>query len=349
MRRVRWCFVLLLTLAAIAPAGAQSVRANRFAENPLITLSTSPSIGDNANGPTVIRVPRWVQRPLGRYYMYFAHHSGQFIRLAYSDSVRGPWTVYEPGVLHVKDTAFYRPQPDPADSLPGLYTHIASPEIYIDEARQRLILWTHGMWTEGQRWPDRRQDALAWVKEHGYAQFTQAAESSDGLRFQVKPAITKQSYLRVFPHDGRFYGMARLGQLLRASAPLDVFELGGSPFRDSPYAGRVRHVTLLESNGLLHIVFSAIGDAPESILHTTVQMKGDWDAWRIGPVSKVLVPETKYECPDLPLEKSEAGEIDRPARQLRDPAFFGDEGKLYLFYTFCGEQGIAGAEVTFAP
>jgi hypothetical protein len=339
----------LAVLAATALASAQSARASRFAENPLITLSTSPSIGDNANGPTVIRVPRWVQRPLGRYYMYFAHHSGQFIRLAYADSVRGPWKVHEPGVLHVKDTAFYRPQPDSADSPPGVYTHIASPEIYIDDARQRLILWTHGMWTEGQRWPERRQDAAAWVKQRGYAQFTQAAESNDGLTFQAKPAITRQSYLRVIPFDGRFYGMARLGQLLRAPGPLEAFELGGSPFRDSSYANRVRHVTLLEDNGLLHIVFSAIGDAPESILYTTLQMKGDWDTWRVGPVSKVLVPETKYECPELPLEKSEVGEIDRPARQLRDPALFRDDGKLYLFYTFCGEQGIAGAEVTLGP
>jgi hypothetical protein len=341
--------LLLAVLVAAAPADAQGVRATRFAENPLITLSTSTSIGDNANGPTVIRVPRWVQRPLGRYYMYFAHHSGQFIRLAYADSVRGPWKIYEPGVLKVENTAFYRPQPDPADSPSGVYTHIASPEIYIDEARQRLILWTHGMWTEGQRWPDRRQDAAAWVKQRGYAQFTQAAESSDGLNFTVRPAITKHSYLRVIPFDGQFYGMARLGQLLRASNPLDAFELGGSPFRDSPYVGRVRHVTLLEERGLLHIVFSAIGDAPESILYTTMSMKGDWDTWRIGPVSKVLVPETKYECPDLPNEKSEVGEIDHPARQLRDPALFRDEGRLYLFYTFCGEQGIAGAEVTFAP
>jgi hypothetical protein len=341
--------LLAAVVAATASLSAQSVRASRFAENPLITLSTSPSIGDNANGPTIIRVPRWVQRPLGRYYMYFAHHSGQFIRLAYADSVRGPWKVHEPGVLHVKDTAFFRPQPDPVDSPPGVYTHIASPEIYIDEARQRVILWTHGMWTEGQRWPERRQDAGAWVKQRGYAQFTQAAESSDGLTFQVKPAITRQSYLRVIPFDGRFYGMARLGQLLRAPGPLEVFELGGSPFRDTPYANRVRHVTLLEDKGLLHTVFSAIGDAPESILHTTLQMKGDWETWRVGPVTKVLVPETTYECPELPLEKSEVGEIDRPARQLRDPALFRDDGKLYLFYTFCGEQGIAGAEVTLAP
>ena len=43
----------------------RDLRATRFVENPLITLTTSPSIGDNANGPTVIRVPGWVQRPLG--------------------------------------------------------------------------------------------------------------------------------------------------------------------------------------------------------------------------------------------------------------------------------------------
>jgi hypothetical protein len=341
--------ILAAAVCAAAAVHAGDLRATRFAENPLITLTMSPSIGDNANGPTVIRVPGWVQRPLGRYYMYFAHHSGQFIRLAYADSVRGPWRVHEPGVMKVEDTAFYRPQPDPADSPRGVYTHLASPEIFIDERQQRIVLWVHGMWTEGQRWPDRREDAAAWVKQRGYAQFTQAAESRDGLTFRAHPAITRQSYLRVIPFDGRFYGMARLGQLLRASNPFEAFELGGSPFRNSPYAGRVRHVSLLEDNGLLHIVFSAIGDAPESILYTTVQMKGDWDTWRIGPVSTVLVPETNYECPHLAVEKSEVGEIDRPARQLRDPALFRDEGKLYLFYTFCGEQGIAGAEVTLAP
>ena len=341
--------IALTALCGAAAVHAADMRATRFAENPLIALTMSPSIGDNANGPTVIRVPSWVQRPLGRYYMYFAHHSGQFIRLAYADSVRGPWKIHEPGVLKVADTAFFRPQPDPPDSPSGVYTHLASPEIFIDEQQQRILLWVHGMWTEGQRWPERRQDAAAWVKERGYAQFTQAAESRDGLTFRTHPAITRQSYLRVFPYQGRFYGMARLGQLLRASNPLDQFELGGSPFLDSPFAGRVRHVSLLEDNGRLHVVFSAIGDAPESILYTTVEMKGDWNSWRIGPVSTVLVPETKYECPTLPLEKSEVGEIDRPARQLRDPALFRDAGKLYLFYTFCGEQGIAGAEVTLTP
>jgi len=340
--------VLVLSGTAITVRGAD-VRAVRFQQNPLITLAMSPSLGDNANGPTVIRVPSWVNRPLGRYYMYFAHHKGLFIRLAYADSLRGPWKIHEPGVMRVEDTAFHRPQPDPVDGPPGAYTHVASPEVYVDDRRQRIVLWVHGMWTEGQRWPERRADAAAWLRQRGYAQYTQVADSADGLAFRLHPAITRQTYLRVFRHRDEFYGMARLGQLLRAKDPLESFELGDSPFRDSPYAGRVRHVALLEDRGLLSVFFSAIGDAPERILHTTIDLSGDWRQWTIGEVSVVLTPQASYECLDLANEPSEVGEIDHPARQLRDPAVFREDGKTYLFYTFCGEQGVAGAEVNLTP
>jgi hypothetical protein len=93
---MKWwtCAVLAAALVGGAAMTRAEVRATRFLENPLIRQSLPSSIGDNVNGPTVIRVPRWVERPLGRYYMYFAHHGGQFIRLAYADSVRGPWKVH---------------------------------------------------------------------------------------------------------------------------------------------------------------------------------------------------------------------------------------------------------------
>lgn len=343
MRRIVAAALVGLSLAAVGHGA--STNAVRFPENPLVTLGMSPSLGDNANGPTVIRVPAWVEKPLGRYYMYFAHHSGRFIRLAYADALRGPWKIHEPGVLRVEETAFFRPQPDPADSPPGAYTHVASPEIYIDETRRRLILWVHGVWTEGQRWPEARAQATAWMRERGYGQFTQAAESRDGLSFEMRPAITRQSYLRVFRHGPAFYGITRLGQLFRANDPLESFELGGDPFRESPYSGRVRHVALLKDDAALQVFFSAIGDAPEGILHATIDLSGDWRAWRIGEVSEVLAPQAPYECPGLPVEPSAVGEIDRPARQLRDPAVFREDGRTYLFYTFCGEQGIAGAEL----
>ena len=332
-------------LLATALQGAD-VSAARFSENPLITVSSSPSVGDNLNGPSIIRVPPWIEKPLGRYYMYFAHHKGQHIRLAYGDSLRGPWKVYELGVLNVSATAFFRPQPDPANSPEFVYTHVASPEIYIDNAHEKILMWVHGMWTAGQRWPEEPVAALKWLQSQGYSQYTQSAESVDGLNFQTRPAITKQSYLRVFRRGDQFYGMARLGQMLRAKDSASSFELGPNPFREGPYANRVRHVTVLPRESHIEVFFPAIGDAPERILRTTIPMMGDWTQWRATSYEEVLAPQAKYECPEKPAVPSEAGEIYGPAKQLRDPALFLESGKVYLFYTVCGEQGVGGVEIS---
>src|SRR5262245_31524768 len=273
--------LLFLAAGALAVAApAPGVEATRLTQNPLITLAMSPTIGDNANGPAVIRVPSWVEHPLGRYYMYFAHHKGQFIRLAYADSLRGPWKIYEPGVMKVENSAFFRPQPDPVNSPSGFYTHIASPEIYIDDANKRFVMWTHGVWTEGKRWPENPAEARQFVQQNNYNQYTQASVSRDGLNFQAQPAISRQPYLRVFQHDGVFYGIARLGLLLRGSKdPLSEFVTGPNPFRDTRFSNRVRHVALLKEGTQLHIFFSAIGEAPESILYTTMDLSTDWSTW----------------------------------------------------------------------
>src|SRR5215831_15230928 len=125
-----WLFVAALAAASIGWPSPQTqpaptLTATRLRQNPLVTTKTSASLGDNINGPTVIRVPPWIEHPLGRYYMYFAHHMGAYIRLAYADAIEGPWKIYEPGVLHVRDSAFYRPQPDPPENLENFYTHVA--------------------------------------------------------------------------------------------------------------------------------------------------------------------------------------------------------------------------------
>ena len=64
------------------------VKVQRFPTNPLITPASSPTLGENINGPSVIRVPSWLPNPLGRYYLYFAHHAGTFIRLAYAGDLQ---------------------------------------------------------------------------------------------------------------------------------------------------------------------------------------------------------------------------------------------------------------------
>jgi len=338
-------FRIFTAIAVSGVAFAQT--AVRFPENPLVSVSTSKSLGDDVNGPSVIRVPSWIAHPLGRYYMYFAHHKGAYIRLAYADSLAGPWKIYEPGVLQVRDTIFFRPQPDPPDSPPTLYTHVASPEVFIDESARRLVMYVHGMWTDLKAWPSDPNAAQSWMRDNSYAQFTQTTVSSDGTHFEPRPGLTlRSSYLRTFRWDGSYYGMARLGVLARTGDPLDAFEIGPNPFDNSPYAARVRHVAVLLRGRRLYVFFSAIGDAPEKILLSSIALEGDWRTWKASSPVEVLAPRQPYECPNLPVVPSKPGESEGPENALRDPAVFEDGGKVTLFYSVCGEQGIGAADVT---
>lgn len=326
-----------------AGSAASRIGATRLQENPLLTVHSSPSLGDNVNGPTVIRVPDWLERPLGKYYMYFANHMGEFIRLAYADSPAGPWKIYEPGVLHVRETKLDRPGPDPEGALADFYTHVASPEIYVDNEQRRIVLWVHGWFTNGERWPPTLTEARAWARRRGFAQFTQSAVSTDGVTFQMQPAITRTSYLRVFKQRDTFYGVSRLGLLSRSADLVGAFEIGPNLFRGTAYEGRVRHVTILPNGSRLDVFFTAIGDAPERVMYTAVDVSGDWTTWRASTVHDVIAPETAYECVDLPNAPSEGGDISTPVRQIRDPFVLADGGRTYLYYAVCGEQGIAAA------
>ncbi len=345
------CTMLLAVLAIGIPTAQAppALRVERFAQNPLVTVKSSASLGGNVNGPTVVRVPDWVERPLGRYYMYFANHMGDFVRFAYADALAGPWTIHEPGVLHVRDTAFFRPQPDPRGPIADFYTHVASPEILIDAGRKRFVMWVHGWWTNGERWPEDLRAARAWAREKGYGQFTQVAESSDGIHFEARPALTRTSYLRVFRHNGGHYAMSRLGLLSRSSDPLGTFEVGPNPFREGAHAGRVRHVALVQRGDRLFVFFTAIGDAPERVLMSTLPLSGDWTTWRASEAVEVLRPEAAYECAGMPVAPSEAGDVDEPVRQIRDPFVFEEGGQAFLFYSSCGEQGIAAARIQLPP
>lgn len=338
-----------MLVAAFASVGLAQASAplspRRFATNPLITVSSSPALGGNVNGPTVIRVPSWVERPMGKYYMYFANHLGDFVRFAYADAVTGPWTIHDAGVLHVRDTAFFRQQPDPKETLADFYTHVASPEILVDQERRRIIMWMHGWYTNGERWPASVPEARAWARDRGYGQYTQVAESADGVHFTVQSALTRTSYLRVFRRGGSFYGVSRLGVVSRVSDPMAPFELGTSLFRGTAYANRVRHVALVVRGDRLLVFFTGIGDAPERVLMSTVNLTGDWTTWQASTPAEVLAPQATYECTDLPNVPSAGGDIDGPARQLRDPFVFEDDGRAFLFYSTCGEQGIAAAEI----
>ena len=103
------------------------VKVERFFSEPIIFPHMDKRMGGNINGPSIIKMPRWVKNKLGAYYLYFADHKGSFIRMAFSESVTGPWSIYSKGVLELSQSLFLTE--DPLDD--SLYAHIASPDVIL--------------------------------------------------------------------------------------------------------------------------------------------------------------------------------------------------------------------------
>lgn len=288
----------------------------RLDGNPIISPAT-PGLerGDkNINGPSLIRVPDWVDKPLGKYYLYFANHGGRYIRLAYADKLTGPWKIHRGGVLNVRQG-------------PG-QEHIASPDVHVDDDARQIRMYFHQ--------PAAKDSALK-------GQVSFASTSPDGLAFAPKPEPLGSYYFRVFRYGGWHYALAKNGNkdgiLSRSRDGLTGFETGPS------ILPRVRHTAMWLEGDTLWLVYTIVGEAPEQIYLSTMHLAGDWRNWKPSPGWKLLAPETEYEGADLPLKPSSFGGIGGPVRQLRDPAIFREDNRIYLLYSIAGEQGLAIAEL----
>lgn len=299
-----------------------TVTVRRLLDEPIIQPHMDGRMGANINGPSLIRVPPWVPAPLGRLYLYFADHRGSYIRLAYADDLRGPWRMHEPGALDLEDSCFPETHPDPRH-----YAHIASPDVHVVESERRIRMYFHG-------------------RHQGDTQLTRVAISKDGLAFDVLPELLGPSYFRVFRDPGAgspggwWYALAMPGIFLRSKDGLTGFETG--PSLGEP---DMRHVALTVRNDVLHLLWTRVGDAPEQILHSTVDVSGDWHGWRLRGTRHILRPELAWEGADLPAAPSVRGAIGGPVNQLRDPCLFEDRDRLFLLYAAAGERGIGLAEV----
>ncbi|MFM9942584.1 MAG: hypothetical protein ACKVP7_24160 [Hyphomicrobiaceae bacterium] len=289
------------------------MRLARFATNPIIRPHMDARMGDNINGPSLIRVPDWVKAPLGRYYLYFAHHDGRYIRLAFADDLAGPWTMHEPGVLPLAQSTFAG--------------HIASPDVHIDDAERRIRMYFHGA------------DAPSGAKDS--PQFTRVALSSDGLNFSAMPENLGKSYFRVFAWRDDVYALGMPGDIYRSKDGLTNFEMGPTLFTP-----QMRHAALKLDGHTLSVFYTNVGDAPESILLSRIDLTPDWRAWQATPPVTVLQPELAYEGADQPRKPSVRGLVHGPVCQLRDPAIYREDGRTYLLYSVAGEHGIAIGEIT---
>jgi len=321
-----------------------NIRVTRLASGPIIGPDLHPSIGANIQGPSLIRVPDWVEGRLGVYYLYFADHKGSYIRLAYADHLAGPWRVHPPGSLHLAQSGFLTAPPAVSqqelqrfeaqyqargaaishDALSEITTpHIASPDVHVDSERRQILMYFHGLEGAGH-------------------QVSRVATSMNGIDFTARPEVIGRSYMRIFQHGGMTYALTMPGTLSRSADGLGGFEQGPTLFNPN-----MRHAAVLQRDGALWVFWTQVGDAPERILLSRIALSGDWHGWREEPPVEVMRPEFEWEgaaAPVLPSVRSTAYGV---VNQLRDPAIHEEDGVTYLLYAVGGEAGIAIVRVDF--
>jgi hypothetical protein len=298
-------------------------RVTRLPENPIIRPEMLPgTAGHNINGPSLIRAPAWLPGRLGKYYLYFADHKGTYIRLAYADALAGPWRIHEPGTLQLAD----------AHACRG---HIASPDVHVDAARRRVVMYFHG----------------PIPKEAGGGQRSFAAVSPDGLSFRAGSDVLAGPYLRMIREAGGWLGVDQDGHVYRSPDGLTGFARRATPLRFSfadvkaAHAITLRHLALHRVGDALHVYYTRRGDMPERIWRGIIDLTPDWDTWRMRDERAILSPELPWEGAELPLESSLEGAARGFVNQLRDPAIFVRKKQAFLLYAVAGEAGIAVARL----
>ena len=171
-------------------------------------------------------------------------------------------------------------------------------------------------------------------------QLSRAAVSSDGVHFTALPEILGMPYIRAFRHDGFTYALTMPGGLIRSRDGLTDFETGPTLFGPD-----MRHSAVHCDGENLHVIWSRVGDAPERLLYSTIDLDGDWNSWRESGHVEVLRPERDWEGAYLPVVPSIRSSAPGRVNQLRDPDLLVEGNRSLLTYAVAGESGLAIAEI----
>jgi hypothetical protein len=370
LRFILFIFLLASALTALA-VEVSAVRLNDG--KPIITRKmfelAGAAVGDgmNINGPSLIKVPEWLKKngkvvhKDANYYLYFAHHEGKYIRLAWSRELEGPWHLHgvknpegQRGVLDLGEKS----RIDLSPSL-AIHSHIASPDVFVDDQNKMIRMYFHApVLIKGK--PVKEQKSLV-------------ASSADGLNFNLNdsskglgiyPFVLGRSYFRVFQWRNETYAVSGGGFLFKNidknandirqnnnfQTYADLWQRREYPLlpahKDADGIDvKPRHSTVKAINNELWVFYTRTGDNPEHILLSRIDIGGDWFKWKekYSPL-EVLKPQLKWEGAGYESRPSKKGPGIQE-RALRDPYVYEEAGKYYLLYSGAGEEAIGLARL----
>ena len=319
------------------------IKITRFVDEPIIPPFLEQEIGSNINGPSLIKVPDWIEGTLGKYYLYFADHKGDRIKLAYSDRLEGQWKILTGGTLKLENSYFLNEKPpipdefnindlrerdahaDHIEHIPKkiddlTIPHIASPDVHVDGTNQRIILYFHGL------------------DEFGL-QKTRVATSRDGINFVAIKKIVGWPYFRKFTYKSSDYAISMPGVIYKNTGDIEDFTIVNQVMEED-----TRHSAVMVYQNQLLVFHTRKGDKPERILLSIIDLSLPSNNWNASKPIEVLKPEKVWEGALLPNYKSVESAINIPVNQLRDPAIYSEDDKNYLLYSLRGENGIGIVE-----
>ncbi len=222
--------------------------------NPIIDQSWFANAGitnyeaENINGPCLVRIPDWVS-PANRvdnsavYYLYFGHHSGDYIRMAWSANIEGPYHLFNAG--NNNDPAypgrgvFDLGSSDEVKWTGGarLYNHIASPQVLLDSVNQQFILLLHGKANGAydNDFSTNNQRTLAATSPYGLNFNCPSSSGATGgvgggvTNHGLRNQILSNAYLKSFVYEGTMYGFTNYGVIWKSPSATEPWLSTGSP------------------------------------------------------------------------------------------------------------------------
>ena len=206
--------------------------------------SSLPFGSTNINGPSIIRVPDWIPaaervNPNAQYYMYFGHHIGFSIRMAWSDSLTGDWTLFNAG--DAPDRAWGTAGNNTGTQTPfaGVLTinggqlaamsgsdfvasnHISSPEVIVDNVNQRIAMYFHST-TQFTGGPGNGTGQVTWVSTSKYGLNFNPVDNGGEPGQGMREVLLTRAYARPFEVGGQTFAYTNAGELWKAPLTNDA-------------------------------------------------------------------------------------------------------------------------------